>query len=41
MGERGKNHDYCTRCIAIWHIDNDIDPETPCGDWDEIKKGEE
>ena len=35
MGKRGDNHDYCVRCIAQWHEDNNIDPNIPCGDFDD------
>jgi len=35
LGERGKNHDHCARCIAAWHAENEIDDDVPCGDFDD------
>ena len=29
------NHEYCTRCIAAWHVENDIPDDVPCADFDE------
>ena len=32
----GDNHEYCTRCLAQWYADNDLDPsEVPNGDFDD------
>jgi hypothetical protein len=36
MGSRGKNHDYCTRCLAVWYEDNGLsDVDIPNGDFDD------
>ena len=35
MGSRGDNHDHCSRCIAIWHTENEVPDNAPCGDWDD------
>ncbi len=41
MGQRGDNHDYCSRCLAIWHSENGITDEIPCGDFDEPPRHED
>lgn len=29
---------YCTRCLAVWHIENEVPDDAPCADFDEPKE---
>ena len=35
------NSQYCSKCLALWHIDNEIPDDIPCGDFDEPQRREE
>lgn len=33
--ETDQGHEFCSRCLAIWHIENEVDENVPCADFDE------
>jgi hypothetical protein len=33
--EVNEHEKFCSRCLAMWHLDNEVDDDAPCADFDD------